>query len=132
MKVLTKNSTELVILAMKSDTIRKGDYLSIEDGRLNRKMITQIYEEEYLSSQSLIEDIVRDEVISASSTENLHDPLNIAKLSKMIRDARLFRTKIRRTINRRDVDPIKGVFKSEAVKNCRIERISWKDWKLSY
>lgn len=86
MKVLTKNSTELVILAMKSDTIRKGDYLSIEDGRLNRKMITQIYEEEYLSSQSLIEDIVRDEVISASSTENLHDPLNIAKLSKMIRD----------------------------------------------
>ena len=99
MKVLTKNSTELVILAMKSDTISKGDYLLIEDGKLNRKMIAQIYDEEYLSSQSLIEDIVRDEVITASSTENLHDPLNIAKLSGMIRDARLFRTKIRGTID---------------------------------
>lgn len=99
MKVLTKNSTELVILAMKSDSISKGDYLLIEDGKLNRKMIAQIYDEDYLSSQSLIEDIVKDEVITASSTENLHDPLNIAKLSSMIRDARLFRTKIRGTID---------------------------------
>jgi hypothetical protein len=98
LKVLTKNSNELVILAMKGDAVSKGDYLLIEDGKLNRKMIVQIYDEEYLSSQSLIEDIVRDEVITASSTENLHDPLNIANLSRMIRDARLFRTKIRGTI----------------------------------
>ena len=78
----------------------KGDYLLIiEDGKLNRKMIVQIYDEEYLSSQSLIEDIVRDEVVTASSTENLHDPLNIANLSRMIRDARLFRAKIRGTID---------------------------------
>jgi len=99
MKILTKNSNELVILAMKDDAISKGDYLLIDDGKLNRKMIAQIYDEEYLSSQSLIEDIVRDEVITASSTESLHDPLNIAKLSRMIRDARLFRTKIRGTID---------------------------------
>ena len=99
MKVLTKNSNELVILAMKGDAVSKGDYLLIEDGKLNRKMIAQIYDEEYLSSQSLIEDIIRDEVITASSTENLHDPLNIANLSRLIRDARLFRTKIRGTID---------------------------------
>src|SRR5207249_5092888 len=84
---------------MKDDAISKGDYLLIDDGKLNRKMIAQIYDEEYLSSQSLIEDIVRDEVITASSTESLHDPLNIAKISRMIRDARLFRTKIRGTID---------------------------------
>lgn len=99
MKVLTKNSNELVVLAMKGDAVSKGDYLLIEDGKLDRKMIAQIYDEEYLSSQSLIEDIVRDEVITASSAENLHDPLNIANLSRLIRDARLFRTKIRGTID---------------------------------
>ncbi len=99
MKILTKNSNELVVLAMKGDAISKGDYLLIEDGKLDRKMIAQIYDEEYLSSQSLIEDIIRDEVITASSTENSHDPLNIARLSRMIRDARLFRTKIRGTID---------------------------------
>ncbi|HEX2231525.1 MAG TPA: DUF87 domain-containing protein [Nitrososphaeraceae archaeon] len=71
----------------------------IEDENSKRKMIVQIYDEEYLSSQSLIEDIVKDEIVTASSMENLHDPLNIGSLSKMIRDARLFHTKIRATID---------------------------------
>src|SRR5919202_44265 len=94
MKILSKNGNELVMLAMKTDTACKGDYLLIEDERSKRKMIIQIYEEEYLSSQSLIEDIVKDEVVTASSTENLHDPLNIGNLSRLIRDARVFRAKI--------------------------------------
>ena len=99
MKILSKNGNELVMLAMKTDTACKGDYLLIEDERSKRKMIVQIYEEEYLSSQSLIEDIVKDEVVTASSTENLHDPLNIGNLSRLIRDARLFRVKIRAAID---------------------------------
>ncbi len=99
MKVLTKNSNELVILAMKGDAIHKGDYLLIEDNSLNRKMVAQVYDEEYLSSQSLVEDIVRDEIITASSTENSHDPLNIARMSNLIRDARIFLTKMRGTID---------------------------------
>lgn len=100
MKILYKNSIdELILLAMESDIARKGDYLLIHDEKLNKKMIVQIYNEEYLSSQSLIEDIVKDEVVIASSVENLHDPLDIGKLSRMIRDARLFRTKIRASID---------------------------------
>ncbi|HYZ50559.1 MAG TPA: hypothetical protein VE593_06710, partial [Nitrososphaeraceae archaeon] len=63
------------MLAMKTDIASKGDYLIIEDEKSKRKMIVQIYDEEYLSSQSLIEDIVKDEVVTASSIENLHDPL---------------------------------------------------------
>ncbi|MGB8776728.1 MAG: DUF87 domain-containing protein [Nitrososphaeraceae archaeon] len=100
MKILYKNSIdELILLAMESDIARKGDYLLIHDEKINRKMIVQIYNEEYLSSQSLIEDIVKDEVVVASSVGNLHDPLDIGKLSRMIRDARLFRTKIRASID---------------------------------
>jgi uncharacterized protein len=100
MKILYKNSTdELTLLAMESDAARKGDYLLIHDEKVNKKMIVQIYNEEYLSSQSLIEDIVKDEVVVASSVENSHDPLDIGKLSRMIRDARLFRTKIRASID---------------------------------
>ena len=99
MKILSKNGTNLIMLAMKTDTAYKGDYLIIEDERSERKMIVQIYDEEYLSSQSLIEDIVKDEVVTASSTETLHDPLNIGKLSKMIRDARVFHAKIRAAID---------------------------------
>ena len=54
------------MLAMKTDIAGKGDYLLIEDEKSKRKMIVQIYDEEYLSSQSLIEDIVKDEVVIAS------------------------------------------------------------------
>src|SRR5918999_5873493 len=99
MKILSKSGNELIMIAMQTDTASKGDYLLIEDENAKRKMIVQIYDEEYLSSQSLIEDIVKDEVVTASSTENLHDPLNIGSLSRMIRDARLFRAKIRATID---------------------------------
>ncbi|MDQ3869820.1 MAG: DUF87 domain-containing protein [Thermoproteota archaeon] len=99
MKILSKSGNELILIAMQTDTASKGDYLLIDDVNSKRKMIVQIYDEEYLSSQSLIEDIVKDEVVTASSMENLHDPLNIGSLSRMIRDARLFHTKIRAAID---------------------------------
>jgi DNA helicase HerA-like ATPase len=97
MKILSKNGNELMLLAMKEDSASKGDYMLIEDR--NRSMVVQIYDEEYLSSQAMIEDIVKEEVVNASSVENLHDPLNIGVLSKLIRDARVFRAKLRAAIN---------------------------------
>ncbi len=97
MKILSKNANELLLLAMKEDSAAKGDYLLIEDR--SRSMIVQVYDEEYLSSQALIEDIVKEEVVNASSVENLHDPLNIGSLSRLVRDARIFRAKIRASVN---------------------------------
>ncbi|MFL6310095.1 MAG: ATP-binding protein [Nitrososphaera sp.] len=97
MKILSKNGNELLLLAMKEDSAAKGDYLLIEDR--SRSMIVQVYDEEYLSSQALIEDIVKEEVVNASSIENIHDPLNIGSLSRLVRDARVFRAKIRASVN---------------------------------
>jgi hypothetical protein len=97
MKILSKNGNELLLLAMREDAAAKGDYLLIEDRR--KSMVVQVYDEEYLSSQALIEDIVKEEVVNASSMENLHDPLNIGSLSRLVRDARIFRTKIRASVN---------------------------------
>ena len=99
MKILSKNGNELLLLAMREDAAAKGDYLLIEDR--HRSMVVQVYDEEYLSSQALIEDIVKEEVVNASSIENLHDPLNIGSLSRLVRDARIFRTKIRASVNDR-------------------------------
>lgn len=97
MKILSKNGNELLLLAMKEDSAAKGDYLLIEDR--SKSMVVQVYDEEYLSSQALIEDIVKEEVVNASSMENLHDPLNIGSLSRLVRDARVFRAKIRASVN---------------------------------
>ncbi|MER3408459.1 MAG: hypothetical protein C4292_07055, partial [Nitrososphaera sp.] len=109
MKILTKNGNELLMLAMKEggsgaggsgsgDSVSKGDYLLIEEKSSGRGMVVQVYDEEYLSSQSLIEDMVKEEVVNASSTENLHDPLNIGSLSRLVRDARVFKAKIRAAV----------------------------------
>ena len=97
-RIVSKEGNELVLLAIMDDGVEKGDYLVIEDAKSKRRLLVQVYDEEYLSMQSLVEDIVKDEVVIASSTEGLHDPLNISNLSRMIRDARLFRCKIRASI----------------------------------
>lgn len=99
MKILSKEGNELVLLAVTDDAVEKGDYLVIEDSRSKRKLVIQVYDEEYLSIPSLMQDIVKDEVVKASSREGLHDPLNISSLSMMVRDARLFRCKIRASID---------------------------------
>lgn len=96
MKILSKSGNEILLLAMKDDSAAKGDYLLIDDK--NKSMVVQVYDEEYLSSQALIEDIVKEEVVNASSAENLHDPLNIGSLSRLVRDARIFKAKIRAAV----------------------------------
>src|SRR5262245_37592621 len=97
MKILSKNGNELLLLAMKDDVASKGDYLLIEDR--NRCMVVQIYDEEYISSQSMVEDIIKEEIVNASSIENLHDPMKIGALSRLVRDARVFKAKLRAAIN---------------------------------
>jgi hypothetical protein len=98
MRIVGKEGNELVLLSIMDDGTEKGDYLVIEDMKTKRKLLVQAYDEEYLTMQSLVEDMVKDEVVRASSTESHHDPLNISNLSKMIRDARLFKCKIRASI----------------------------------
>ncbi len=90
------------MLAVTNDFANKGDYFIIEDFNLNKKLLVQIYDEEYLSSQSLADEIIKDEVIGKYSSENIFDPLEINNLSQIIRDVRLFRTKIRGSIDKFD------------------------------
>ena len=102
MKILSKSGDEIILLAVTNDFANKGDYFVIEDFNLNKKLLVQIYDEEYLSSQSLADEIIKDEVIGKYSSENIFDPLEINNLSQIIRDVRLFRTKIRGSIDKSD------------------------------
>lgn len=95
MKILQKTNDELILLAVKSEIVSKGDYFLIEDTEMERDLIVQVYNEEYLSNQSIIEDIVKDEIIRATSPGVTYDPLEIGLLSGVVRDSRLFKAKIR-------------------------------------
>jgi DNA helicase HerA-like ATPase len=95
LKILQKTNDELILLAVKSEIVSKGDYFLIEDTEMERDLIVQVYNEEYLSNQSIIEDIVKDEIIRATSPGVTYDPLEIGLLSGIVRDSRLFKAKIR-------------------------------------
>ncbi|HKX97054.1 MAG TPA: DUF87 domain-containing protein [Candidatus Nitrosocosmicus sp.] len=99
MKILSKTGDEILLLAVTNDFANKGDYFVIEEFNNNKKLLVQFYDEEYFSSSSLVEEIIKDEVISKFSTENIFDPLEITNLSQTIRDVRIFKTKIRASID---------------------------------
>src|SRR6478672_5170081 len=102
MKILSKNGDEIILLAITNDFANKGDYFIIEDLNINKKLLVQIYDEEYFSSQSLFDEIIKDEVIGKYSSEKIFDPLEINNLSQIIKDVRLLRTKIRGSIDKYD------------------------------
>lgn len=97
MKILQKTNDELILLAVKSEMVSKGDYFLIEDTEVKRQLIVQVYNEEYLSNQSIIEDIIKDEIIRATGPGVSYDPLEIGLLSCVVRDSRVFKAKIRGT-----------------------------------
>lgn len=121
MKILSKTGDEILLLAVTNDFANKGDYFVIEDFNNNKKLLVQFYDEEYFSSSSLVEEIIKDEVISKFSNENIFDPLEITNLSQTIRDVRIFKTKIRASIDNdnqisTDVDWVPSRVSSKIVK----------------
>ncbi|MDF0680547.1 MAG: DUF87 domain-containing protein [Candidatus Nitrosocosmicus sp.] len=121
MKILSKTGDEILLLAVTNDFANKGDYFVIEDFNNSKKLLVQFYDEEYFSSSSLVEEIIKDEVISKFSTENIFDPLEITNLSQTIRDVRIFKTKIRASIDNEnqistDVDWVPSRVNSKIVK----------------
>ena len=67
MRILSKEGNELVLLSITDDAVEKGDYVLIEDIKSKRKLIVQVYEEEYLNIPSLIQDIVKDEIVTGDA-----------------------------------------------------------------
>lgn len=98
MRILQKTNDEMMLLAVKSEMISKGDYFLIEDTEMKGELIVQVYSEEYLSNQSIIEDIIKDEIIGATSPGISYDPLGMGSLSCTLRDSRVFKAKIRGSI----------------------------------
>ncbi len=98
MRIISKERDEIILLALHSEEIGKGDYLLIEDLDGKRGLLVQVYDEEYHNTQSLLEDMIRDEVVNAASRCNPYDPLEIGDIARIVRDARLLRCKIRASV----------------------------------
>ncbi len=96
MRVLRKESGDILVVAAASERIRVGDYLTAEEGDLS--LVMQVYDERYLDIDGIEEEIAREEVLSESAPGTTADPAGIATISTMIRDMRVLLCKPRGTV----------------------------------
>ena len=55
------------LLRSPQNRVFQGDYLEIIDSTASGSVVVQVYDEMYIQSQSLTEDIIRDQIIEAAT-----------------------------------------------------------------
>ncbi len=98
MRILEKTGDVISIVALPDESVFQGDYLEIVDEVKDGSVVLQVYDESYIPSQSLTEDIIRDQVIQSTANGQEIDPLEISSVSQLIKDMRLLRCKVRGSI----------------------------------
>lgn len=87
-----------MLVALPSENVSQGDYLELVDESKLGSVVVQVFEESYIPSQSLTEDIIRDQIIEASATGIELDPFEISSVSQLVKDMRLLKCKVRGSI----------------------------------
>lgn len=105
---------------MPEEDFKKGDYVKISDDKEGRSLIVQVYDDTYLDSMGIQEEMLRDELFATS--ELVHsDPLQLNSISYMIKDAKVLKCKIRCVVDRGVALPDMGWLPSRS--NSRIARL---------
>ena len=98
MRLYKKEGNSIQILSAPSDDVEKGDYLLVEDARVNKKLITQVIDVQFASVPGLLEELLRDSTAEEQIYGENFDPLGISSHINHIQDARMLICKIRGTI----------------------------------
>ena len=98
MKILKKESDNILVIASPREPARIGDYLIAAEEK--RSLVLQIYDERYLDVEGVEEEIAREEVLSASTPGVTEDPTDLATISALIRDMRILICKARGTLSK--------------------------------
>jgi len=96
MKILRKESDDILVIASARERVRVGDYIVAAEGE--RSLVLQVYDERYLDIEGIEEEIAREEVLSASAPGTTADPADLATISTLIRDMRILLCKPRGTV----------------------------------
>ncbi|MDG7015839.1 MAG: ATP-binding protein [Nitrososphaerota archaeon] len=97
MKILKKESDDILVIASPRERVHVGDYLVAAEPQ--RSLVLQVYDERYLDVEGIEEEIAREEVLSASASGVTSDPTDLTTISTLIRDMRILLCKARGTIS---------------------------------
>ena len=103
MKILKKESDDILVIASPRERVRVGDYLVASEPQ--RSLVLQVYDERYLDVDGIEEEIAREEVLSASAPGVTSDPTELTTISTLIRDMRILLCKARGTISNGRLTP---------------------------
>jgi len=65
-KILKKESDDILVIASPRERVHVGDYLVASEPQ--RSLVLQVYDERYLDVEGIEEEIAREEVLSASAS----------------------------------------------------------------
>jgi len=102
-KILKKESDDILVIASPKEKVRVGDYLVASEPQ--RSLVLQVYDERYLDVDGIEEEIAREEVLSASAPGITSDPTELTTISTLIRDMRILLCKARGTISNGRLTP---------------------------
>ncbi len=97
MKILRKESDDILVVASPREKVRIGDYIVASEPE--RSLVLQVYDEKYLDVEGIEEEIAREEILSASTPGVTSDPIELTTISTLIRDMRILLCKSRGTIS---------------------------------
>ena len=103
MKILKKESDDILVIASPREMVRVGDYLVASEPQ--RSLVLQVYDERYLDVEGIEEEIAREEVLSVSAQGVTSDPTELTTISTIIRDMRILLCKARGTISEGRLTP---------------------------
>ncbi len=98
MRLYKKEGNTVQILCFPSENIEKGDYLLIEDVKVNRSLITQVVDVQFANVPGILEELLRDSTSNDHLCGENFDPLEVSSHMSYIQDAWMLICKIRRAI----------------------------------
>ncbi|RLI38492.1 hypothetical protein DRO66_01480 [Candidatus Bathyarchaeota archaeon] len=97
MHIYKLDGNTMDIVSCPPQGVQKGDYIIVRDDALNRSLIVQVTNIGYANIPGVLEDILRDSSTKNMDGQNL-DFLGVKAFVDVIKDARVFRCKIRKAI----------------------------------
>ncbi|MFQ5999266.1 MAG: ATP-binding protein [Candidatus Bathyarchaeia archaeon] len=98
MRVYKKEGNTIQILSFPRDNVEKGDYLLIEDSKVNKGLITQVIDVQFANVPGILEELLRDSTTDQDVYGENFDPLEVSSHINCIQDAWMLVCKIRGTI----------------------------------
>jgi DNA helicase HerA-like ATPase len=97
MQVYRLDGNTIDVIACPPEDVRKGDYLLLEEATRRRGLIVQVVNIGYANVPGILEDLLRESSSPLRQGADM-DLLGVKSFIDMIRDAKVFRCKIRRGV----------------------------------